>query len=120
MTEEIFYLAQTPMSGLNLSQFLPGQALRRVNIGNLCKDVSSKKGGVKSHLEVIRGHTHTPANMQACAHVCTHAHNYLTAKYSEKGVTIGFYIPVIINQKFHAKSERPYLEFREKVRLLFK
>lgn len=74
MTEEIFYLAQTPMSGLNLSQFLPGQALRRVNIGNLCKDVSSKKGGVKSHLEVIRGHTHT--HLHTCKHVrmCAHMH----------------------------------------------
>ena len=40
MMGEMFYLDQTYVSGLNLSQILPGQALRRVNTGNLYGDVS--------------------------------------------------------------------------------
>ena len=40
MMGEMFYLDQSYVSGLNLSQILPGQALRRDNTGNLYGDVS--------------------------------------------------------------------------------
>ena len=41
MMGEMFYLDQTYyVSGLNLSQILPGQPLRRVNTGSLYGDVS--------------------------------------------------------------------------------
>lgn len=42
MTGEMVDLDRTYVSGMNLSQIPPGQALRRVNIGNLYEDVSSE------------------------------------------------------------------------------
>lgn len=42
VTGEMYYLGQTHMSGLNLSHFLPAQALRRINIGKLYQGVSSE------------------------------------------------------------------------------
>lgn len=50
MTGEMFDLDRTYVSGMNLSQILPGQALRRVNTGNLYEDVSSEIAVLKKTL----------------------------------------------------------------------
>lgn len=100
---EMYYLRPTLKNGLNLSQLLPGQAVRRVNARNL-------SGGVSCET-VVQKDVGKPWG--GAIYACTHIQNDSCAKGMSIVYAIGFNTPVTINQLFYARTEQATPEFRE-------